>query len=398
MLVGFFSISPTISTLMNNVTTSLMNDVPPWSVANVTIGSNGTLATRYNVTAGSGSSEDIQEAIDVVAAAGGGTVYIPEGNFTFVIDPAKVVNGKATGVMIPGGVNVIGAGNNKTILQQPADPTVFSSMFYVDGSNGMPVRISGIKFDGYVSDEAYGNIAIVVYNAIDFRIDNNFFEDFSSKAMSIENFDTGRNKGVIDHNVIDNPYKDTIGGIWGYGIIIVGKAYQWEDITKLLGKYDTYDGPAPLVYIEDNEFIRTRHAIASNQGAWYVARYNTFREPRLKNFGMIDTHGDPGALGLEAYNNELYAASGYASSVAMWIRGGSGVIFNNTIIDCLYGVQLFKETYPVSDMYIWNNNYINVANSFTNGGYTENVDYFLYARTGYQSYPYPHPLILEAAP
>src|SRR3990172_7467113 len=159
-------------------------------------------------------------------------------------------------------------------------------MFAISGQNGKPSRISGIEFRGLVtsSNDNVEGVGIVVWGAVDFRIDNNKFIDFPNIAISVGSANGAR--GVIDHNIIDNPYKDVYGGNWGYGIVVSSTNYwDWDsDITHFLGKYETAPSNFPVVYIEDNTFSRTRHAIASNQRGWYVVRYNTFTEPRPRNF------------------------------------------------------------------------------------------------------------------
>ena len=61
-------------------------------------------AQALNVTATNGSAVGIQEAVDQVAAAGYGNVFIPEGTFNFV-----EVGEPWTTVTIPAGVNIFGA-------------------------------------------------------------------------------------------------------------------------------------------------------------------------------------------------------------------------------------------------------------------------------------------------
>lgn len=80
MIVGLFALSPTFSSLMNSV---VVNNVG--------------IISLLSITAKSGSPLDIQTAVNAMGAAGGGTVYIPAGNFTF--NPP--FNGK--GVTIPPG-------------------------------------------------------------------------------------------------------------------------------------------------------------------------------------------------------------------------------------------------------------------------------------------------------
>jgi len=382
VLAGTLFLTPAISSLMKNVI----------------IRSNGQISTT-TILAKSGSAVDIQAAVDVVVTAGGGTVYIPEGMFEWNASSfTQSFWGRATGVIIPGGVNIIGAGDNKTVLRV-VERAHNALMFGVDGQ-GKPVRISGIHFIGYVVDETENIGAIRIVDSQDFRIDHCTFENFDNTGISTRKQDTNKvHRGVIDHNVFDNPYKENLTNAkWGYGIIVVayyGIPDLWKPLDYYLGQY--VDN---VVYIEDNVFRRCRHAIASNEGGYYVARYNTFEEPRPKNFGEIDVHGgDPGGRGLEAYNNVIIGAEGYGASQAFWIRGGGGVIFNNTMQNILYGITLQKEssdpTYQVKELYIWNNNMDGGTLLNNPAGYTENVDYFLYAKPDYTPYPYPHPLTLQ---
>jgi len=391
ILAAVFTLSPAISSLMNYVI----------------IESGGRIELGGSVvTASSGSAEDIQEAVDLVRATGG-TVYVPAGTFYWNSETVNSVDG----------VNIIGAGggSNGTILHNnKAAP--FDPMFVIDGSNHKPFRISGIRFEGTVTssnDDVDGSAIQISSEALDFRVDHCTFINFPNEAIGVFNFATGTIQGVIDHNIIDNPYKDVYGGLWAYGIVIAGQYANWdEDITHFLGKYETAPSGFPIVYIEDNHFSRCRHAIASTQSAWYVARYNVIDDERPENFGSVDVHGassptTPGGRGLEAYNNTIIGTAGYDSAQAFWIRGGGGVIFNNTMQNILYGIGLFREEYvpsQVEDLWIWGNNMDGGTLINNYGEYEENVDYFLRAPNQgqdgftYTPYPYPHPLTVETKP
>lgn len=384
----------------------------------VTIESTGKISNS-NINAASGSAEDIQAAIDWIVAHGGiGNVYVPEGEFAFIMLDTH-------GVIIPGGVNVIGAGKDKTILRQTLPPEA-AFMFHVDGSSGLPTRISGISFISYkvaVEDEPFTQ-GIYVINALDYRIDHCYFEDFTSKAIL-----TKGGRGLIDHVDIDNPYKDdpnVLGGVdgggrkvWGYGIIPVG-VDVWRNADYYLGQYD---GLTDIAYIENCNFSRTRHAIAGNGYGWYVVRHSIFYDPRPEHFGIIDVHGlGPGGRGLEAYNNSIHGSVYYWTgtemdysrtvpwlSIAVSLRGGSGVVYNNKFIDIHTGIQLLEEAKDppvrIDDLWIWDNEMITqdappgqtgedgtylAATSFTEGD-----EYHLTQRPDYVAYTYPHPLALE---
>lgn len=394
-----------------------LNIALPQLIDNVAIRSTGSIITRQ-IIAKSGSPQDIQAAVNAITAMGGGTVYVPAGEWVF--NPPQQAWGCA--VTVPGGVTVIGAGKNATILKQTVTTSgITTYMFGIDGSNGKPARISGftLQVTGLDPEEPEGaqTVGITVDNAKDFRIDHISFFNFTNMAIYTEN-----SRGVIDHCTFDNPYKDDTsvppeGRIWGYGIVVVGTYYNWEsNITKLLGHYDDLN---TVVYIEDCTFRRCRHSIAANGGAHYVARHNYFTEMILAHYGSYaDAHGGtPTAVGtrcVEIYDNIIEDSPCDARSLSnpiYWgqylglgigIRGGGGVIFNNTIKYCRNGIRLYsdfayEQTKP-RDIWIWGNTFVNVENPFDAWqdpiSITENVDYFLYAKSGYTPYPYPHPLTL----
>jgi hypothetical protein len=349
----------------------------------------------------------LQAAVDQASASGGGEVVIPSGTMYFNDET----------ITIPGGVNVTGAGVANTFLVQTKS-SPFKTMFEVNANNGKSVRISGIEFHGLVSslagDIVGGGKGISVSYGIDFRIDHCKFTDFPSGAITVGSpYVNNIARGVIDHNIIDNPYKDVYPtAIWGYGIVVSGHYATWNsDITKYLGKYIVPSNA--LVYIEDNNFSRCRHAIASNQAAWYVARYNTISEARQKNYGQIDVHGSSGATtaggrGAEMYNNVITAPAGWeAYTAGLLYRGGGGVAYSNTFNfpnSLQHAIYLGRDStiaeYQVHDLYLWNNNVNGPAGLLQNNvGYIENVDYFLHepnqASDGfsYTPYTYPHPLV-----
>lgn len=416
-----------------------------------TIQNSGIISISSEITALSGSPNDIQTAINTVVAAGGGTVHVPAG--TFMFNPS--MNG--VGVTIPVttvSINIIGAGVGVTVLQETVDSgnsIMFARTSFGQNSGGA-VRISGISFAGRVTSETNQNLAISLFCTLDFRIDHCSFKDFANTAIYMDS-KTGKTshlvtRGVIDHCTFDNPYKDTVSYQWGYGITVVGDYYSWDsNIQDYLGHYyqvttvnaansanGNYYGevvPQPI-YIEDNSFSRCRHCISSTGGGYYVVRYNNFDTPAP--YRPVDIHGNPGQAdqvggrGLEAYGNtfdftNLYYCSangrnqgGSYDCAAFGLRGGSGVVLNNTVIvpnggsyDYL-GLQLGNDQdrsfCRVNHLYWWNNlvqrqdgTVISSSNYIRDlGGYTLDVDYFLRAPTQvqdgftYTPYTYPHPL------
>jgi hypothetical protein len=386
----------------------------------VTYTINGTISGA-SVTASSGSPADIQTAVNTIYAAGGGTTYVPAGDFTF--NPPAVNNGY--GVSVPIGVNIVGAGINVTILRESSDVSFINSvktyMFYLAWSpyTTKTNRISGISFIGHVDSDSSDKVAIFIEGRKDFRVDHCSFDDFPSQGIFVKG-----SRGVMDHCDFDNhyrlwmaPYNDSAFpepyARWGYGVIVIGSggAESWvTDTSTFLGVYDTWGTGHPPVYIENCNFTRCRHALSSNTNGYYVVRYCHFQKGF---YGQVDTHGgNPGGRGIESYNNTFdLSDQSYSDGqgAAFQLRGGGGVVFNNTaIFNASYTnkfVWLLLETTPpwdIHDLYVWNNTATNTIVNDDPSGTILNVDYFLRAPTLaldgfiYTPYTYPHPLATTA--
>ena len=416
-------------------------------VSSVTIGSQGRITT--DVYAASGYPNDIQAAVNQVAAAGGGTVQVPAGIFYW--------NGET--VNIPSGVNVIGASpagckghedgwesyTATTILHNNDAPTAshaYASMFYISGGH-KPTRIANIQFEATPPSSAANEnpncgAAIIMRQVYDFRIDHCTFINFCNTAVACTAND-GNNPvatcyGVIDHCVCTNPYKLTVGSedwLWGYGFYSIGNvryddentvhagSSAWNpDITNYYGQYGAVAG-STIMYIEDCHMSLNRHAFDAIQGGFYCARYNLIDYPACEyTAGSIDAHGTTAGWasnrGMEVYNNTVYGAANNKTpwntnyySLAVQLRDGSALVYaNNFICDTNSAYNYFinlqnddtGNVLPfthVSSTYIWSNSYVNCSGFGNSGGYTENVNYFLrapnQAQDGFTYTPYVYP-------
>jgi hypothetical protein len=407
-LVGFFSLCPAISTLINDVI----------------IRSTGEISARVTVYAASGSAEDIQEAVDEAFAAGGGDVYIPAGDFNFGVGTVSIPAGvNIYGDADPPASGVKGAGTIRTILRIPLGDESPRNllMFSVHGepwtgeTEQRTIEISGIAFighGGWDENNGRGDVAISIDNTKDFRVHNCHFEKMGSVGVNIQNSEVGNLacQGVIDHcNFIDmqNLKAENIGVGWGYGV----EVFKWwgstpwdEDIDAYLGKY------ADTTFIESCYFEDCRHCVASSAGAHYVFRHNKVMYPSYQpqySYFQVDAHGtfeakNDGTRCIEVYDNVFYNPTPIWESGAIQIRGGGGVIFNNIVgvdHDYLTGIWFWNdEGNPanpkclVHDFWIWNNT-MNVEEEISaESDIVLGEDYFLYAKPSYVPYPYPHPL------
>lgn len=418
ILVGIFSLSPAISSLMNDVV----------------IRSTGEISAPPNVTAKSGSAKDIQAAVDWVAASGDGlgNVHIPEGTFNFVEvgEPWMTVN-------IPAGVNLFGAPTErdvndqviewKTVLVMPWDvPGTWHyggiAWFRIVGAGDptKPSRFSDIKLVGYRSIDPSSTTvhgAIKIEDVVDFHVDHCYFEHTCLGVSVLGLY----SRGVFDHDFFVNPhgvvgmYMDDCTVFYG---VSVGRGYgdYWEDdVSKVLGKYTDY-----TVFIEDCYFEKWRHCVAANNGAHYVFRHNTIKNDF--GYGSLDAHGwgvmedgvitMVGTRAVEIYENQIVDPVKLILPLqTILIRGGGGVIFNNTITGyelAFYLSQEASDDVPkcqVKDVWIWNNTlspgtqeisvYYGDKNPIIEGEH-----YYRHAphTFAYEPYPYPHPLTLEEKP
>jgi VCBS repeat-containing protein len=175
-------------------------------------------------------------------------------------------------------------------------------------------------------------------------------------------------------------------------------------------------GTANAVFIEDNTFINCKHSVSSNNGSHIVVRYNLIQYD-INGQQALDTHGgywgsDCGTRAFEFYNNTIELPDVAGSERAICIRGGEGVIFNNTTRGYDYAVLFRVEdgqtttSYPLpyqpKKVYVWNNTstgqnvgYSNVNNTTTY--IKQNRDWFASAMSGYTPYQYPHPLVSGSA-
>jgi len=359
------------------------------------------------INARSGSSADIQAAVNL--AKTGDTVAIPAGRFLF-----------AGQVYAPDGIHIKGAGRDSTYLIKNDNLGAFHAMITVDAKTGQPFRFSGITMQGRLDALQGTNRTTAVTSVTDqglviegaaknLQIYNSRFTKFLRAGIElVGNMGTkqGEQTGVIYGNqFIDNWYPSL-----GYGIAVSGSASSWNRTIYL--------GTANAVFVEDNYFERNRHCVAADNGANYVARYNTVKN-NYQNAGAFDAHGynpawPSGTRSVEIYKNVV------TNSIQRWagaeIRGGSGAIWGNSWSGVTHGVILDLEnppsshpltTYPAldqigykNDLYVWSNTssgdtvYLNATSNWRGINYwiKSGRDYYLSAISGYRPYTYPHPL------
>ncbi|MDG5816877.1 hypothetical protein QA601_17400 [Chitinispirillales bacterium ANBcel5] len=331
------------------------------------------------ITAQSGSRDHIQAAVN--RARVGDTVKVPAGNWVF--------NG---GINVNAGITIMGAGRERTTLRRTSSS---SWLFNVNCANGERFVLTGFTIVGLAPTTSRG--IRLTNHCKDFRIYDNTFRRNTDRAIEIH----GNTRGVIDNNsFIDNDPT---------AIVVFGDGdASWNRPLSL--------GSEHAVYVEDNYFQqrnvsnpgRAMH-IASNNGSRYVFRHNRVEDGTLRS-QSVDAHGNKfywprGSRSYEIYNNTFDLGHRW---VAMYIRGGDGVIFGNTITgSVINSILLIHEgrsgdgncNYPCVDqirqLHIWDNTF--------NGNPADvhvrhpsivrlNRDYFLNENQDYEPFTYPHPL------
>lgn len=259
-------------------------------------------------TAAGCSQADVQSAIN--AANDGDTVSVPAGNCTWT--SSVQTNNKR--------ITLEGAGPAKTVITVAS---CTSPGLSITNSAGKKITVFGIKFTGSAYDVGLIQISGTVK---DFRITNCSF-DWSTASCSsgwhddAAIFVKGTANGIIDHNTFAPSNSQT----YRSAVKIFG-----DSVSNAYARPSTL-GTANSVYIEDNVFTQPAyvgwtHAVWAQQGGSYVFRHNT-----LTNWG-IDMHGHcswQGGREFEVYDNHWIATTDYGNKPFV-IRGGTGVVYNNT--------------------------------------------------------------------
>lgn len=341
-----------------------------------------TTTTGTNVYAASCAYSAVQAS--VTSAAAGTTVHIPAGYCDWGTNQLYVL----------GGVALKGAGRDATVIRRTVAVPDNTFLVRYDCANGRQARFSDIQLVGANLSTSQDRGLGLTNTCVDFVVTNSKFTGFVFSAVELRG-NPAKQRGVIYNNQFINNYNSTVRNL-GYGVAVFGDG-SWPALEL---------GTANNVFIEDNYMYGNRHHVAANNGARYVFRHNTGVATDLtKDFAQVDAHGlsssPRGTRQWEVYGNtfstNLTSGRNYA---AVTMRGGDGVIFNNTYKGA-YGspVALWLEggtcgNYPVQDQV--RQAYIAeaVAGPVLSKCATSvaiDRDYFLTAMPGYAPYAYPHP-------
>jgi hypothetical protein len=379
------------------------------------------------ITASSCSESDVKSAIS--AASTGDTVNVPSGSCSW------------SNVDITKNITLQGAGVGNTIISITAAGGIESPNSYHGA-----FRITGFTFRSTGNFGRDNGLAMMrIYGNQGFRVDHIQFEIYSNtntynQGVGINTYyDVG---GLIDHNNFVDHLTQVSAGYCIKGIELEGNNVAAWSLPSQLGS-DTH-----TVFIEDNYFRGANNcpsfngaAVSAQTGGIFVFRHNEVRN--LYN----DAHGFEVIGGTKEYefsNNSYIMESGHSLARLFYLRGGTGVLYNNTLTGSgvsnpivlaelratsnrgnparpeLYGgvpassTCATTEGYPcvdqigrgqevgtspnmtqtLSPLYIWGNSSNMTVSSETSSYIAQNRDYYVNAgaKPGYVAYPYPHPL------
>ncbi len=278
-------------------------------------------ARAADIKAVSCSRTDVQAAIN--SAANGDRVLVPSGACTWTTTTplrASVIINKA--ITVEGQTACTGRASTLSCI----DHTIISDGTGT-GTGEVPLEIgaSGARLSGFsfVDTRSVVDSKSAVQTdggATGWRIDHCHFHPTNTnhtRAISAFGF------GLIDHNYFEDALDgvDVEGGRAGDSV--PGDA-SWAQPMSF--------GSADAVYIEDNQFNYTQvldGAYDAYAGARLVFRYNDVKNTNFGGHGL-DSGGLRSTLQSEIYGNTISNSGKHIYTTAN-TRGGTGILFNNTV-------------------------------------------------------------------
>jgi hypothetical protein len=253
-------------------------------------------------SASSAARDHVQAAVD--KAVSGDTVKVPSGTVSWT-----------SGVYIPDGKNITlqGGGIGKTVISQGLGTIINLGI--------TSSRVTGFTFrrTSDVTDH------IINASGVGWRVDNCRFEGSSTAStIGVRAFYAADSPGHPDGLVHNCQF-------WNAKVVAIGdNGSQVRD--RLVWAAPLALGTDKAVYIEDCTFTLTRtgNVMDGAYGARYVFRYNDVTDGYIEAHGM--QHNERrGIRKWEIYGNTIRQVN-VSNFYWVYVRGGTGVIFNNNNI------------------------------------------------------------------
>jgi hypothetical protein len=284
--------------------------------------------------AASASYADVAAAIALASA--GDSVTVPAGSATW-----------ATPITYSKAITLQGNGTGSTVI------TATGGGIAVTGTEGSSFRITGLEFAISAGQAIY-----TLGNCHSFRIDHcKIMATGYTYGILVGSLDdTDQQYGVIDNCIFDNCKVLVMPGVGDK---------SWKEPTGL--------GTDASVYIEDCTFTQSdlsfANCIDSNNGSRYVFRNNTVSDDfimahPLQNAG--ETFFTRGSRKWEVYDNTITATTSAAHWSAIGMSGGTGVIFNNEVVNNVGVANPFDFAITVSNKRTYEN--VGYGLGIANGG------------------------------
>jgi hypothetical protein len=263
-------------------------------------------------TAASASRADVNTAIGLSSA--GDRVFVPAGTADW------------TGDISINGIQLIGAGTSTWPATSTSGTIITGGKVNITKHATQYVRMSGFSFTADAQDlQIHGLRGSKAY-----IVDHCYFWTGGSYVWG----STITNGGLFHHNYIDAADAGGLGGpdILPLNTIGGDDPEDWTD-APTFGADDTTG--ERNIYIEANTFNNIiESAPDGNSGVRLVIRYNLHQDSAISLHGgsPSDSGSNGGTRHFEIYNNTFSRLSNTNPlDKWIWIRGGTGVIANNSI-------------------------------------------------------------------
>lgn len=271
-------------------------------------------ARAATYTAASCARDDVASAVG--RATNGDTVVIPAGDCTWT-----------TQLTVSAGIHLKGSGQTATTIRDNVPKNGSSTSRLITASVNAPNRfwLSDLTMVGVAPDSNVYNQGHLYVDGTQtaFRIFNFTFNSPQTSVIRTG----GAALGVIDSCTV-NGSKNLLTALspgWG------GSQYGDGSWAEQL-----YWGSDKAIYVEDCSLIARSSPYVTNffdgfEGARIVFRNNYVEQGNVTSHGADSGGRRRGIRQMEVYNNRFVFPSEMAADFIVWIRGGSGVVFGNTV-------------------------------------------------------------------